>query len=48
MIRKRLILSSILFFFAIQVDAQTKTLFNGKNLDGWQAQWRTYFSKWAG
>jgi len=37
MIRKRLILSCILFFFTIQVDAQTKTLFNGKNLDGWQA-----------
>ena len=33
----RLILAAVLFFFSIQVNAQTKTLFNGKNLDGWRA-----------
>ena len=34
---KRLILAAVLFFFSIHANAQTKSLFNGKNLDGWQA-----------
>ena len=33
----RLVLAIILVFFAIHAGAQTKSLFNGKNLDGWQA-----------
>ena len=33
---KRLILAAVLFLFSIQANAQSKVLFNGKNLDGWQ------------
>ena len=34
---KKLILAMVLTFFTVNAGAQTKSLFNGKNLDGWQA-----------
>ena len=37
MSRSKLILGLVLVFFAVHAGAQTKSLFNGKNLDGWQA-----------
>ena len=37
MSRSKLILGLVLVFFAVHASAQTKSLFNGKNLDGWQA-----------
>ena len=36
MMNRKLILAMVLTFFAIHAGAQTKSLFNGKNLDGWQ------------
>ncbi len=35
--KSQLIFGAIMVFCAIQANAQTRNLFNGKNLDGWQA-----------
>lgn len=33
----KLIIAAVLVFFAVHANAQVKSLFNGKNLNGWQA-----------
>lgn len=37
MMNRKMILAMVLTFFVVHASAQTKSLFNGKNLDGWQA-----------